>query len=140
MIQPQVVEKMKNEDQKKLKRKARTQKLIELGGLVAKAKLDNLKSNTLYGALLTLKYSLSNDLNVKDKWTEIGRNQFDLEEKEKPMKIQFDTEPDKDTKICLRSFGLKFDPFGKEWYGHRINIISLQEKLNGQKYEIKYEK
>lgn len=36
-------------------RKARTRRLIEMGGLIAKAKLDNLSSNSLFGALVSLK-------------------------------------------------------------------------------------
>ena len=41
-------------------RKMRTRHLIEVGGLVAKAGLDYLPVNTLYGALLTMKSLIKN--------------------------------------------------------------------------------
>ncbi|MGN6670230.1 MAG: conjugal transfer protein TraD [Candidatus Nucleicultricaceae bacterium] len=40
---------------KTMERKTRTRRLIELGGLVAKAGLEDLESNTLLGGLLNLK-------------------------------------------------------------------------------------
>ncbi|KJV73650.1 conjugal transfer TraD family protein [Orientia tsutsugamushi str. TA716] len=40
-------------------RKMRTRRLIEMGGLVAKANLDHLPTNTLFGAIVSLKETLT---------------------------------------------------------------------------------
>ncbi|XVN42546.1 MAG: conjugal transfer protein TraD [Candidatus Rickettsia vulgarisii] len=60
-----------------IERKVRTRRLIELGGLIAKAKLDDLPTNSLFGALVSLKNELTEYPHVKDQWTKIGRNIFD---------------------------------------------------------------
>ena len=46
-------------------RKMRTRHLIEMGGLIVKAELDHLPTNTLYGSLLSLKNSLTNQSTFK---------------------------------------------------------------------------
>ncbi|MCC8371116.1 MAG: conjugal transfer protein TraD [Candidatus Rickettsia vulgarisii] len=62
-----------------IERKMRTRRLIELGGLIAKAKLDDLPTNSLFGALVSLKNELTESPHIKDQWTKIGRNIFDQE-------------------------------------------------------------
>ncbi|SPR15313.1 conjugative transfer protein [Orientia tsutsugamushi] len=47
-------------------RKMRTRRLIEMGGLVAKANLDHLSANTLFGAIVSLKETLTQHPNVQD--------------------------------------------------------------------------
>lgn len=64
-------------------RKARTRRLIEMGGLVAKAKLDGLPTSSLLGALTSLQNELTGCPSVQDQWTQIGKNIFDQEEKDK---------------------------------------------------------
>ena len=54
-------------------RKMRTRHLIEVGGLVTKAGLDYLPTNTLYGALLSIASSLETNQVIKDEWTKIGK-------------------------------------------------------------------
>ncbi|KJV73723.1 conjugative transfer protein [Orientia tsutsugamushi] len=56
-------------------RKMRTRRLIEMGGLVAKAKLDH----TLFGAIVSLKETLTQHPNVQNHWTTIGKDIFDKE-------------------------------------------------------------
>ncbi|WP_341793891.1 conjugal transfer protein TraD [Rickettsia endosymbiont of Ceutorhynchus obstrictus] len=58
-------------------RKARTRRLIEMGGLVVKAKLDCLPPNSLLGALVFLKNELMQHPNIQDQWTKTGKNVFD---------------------------------------------------------------
>lgn len=58
-------------------RKARTRHLISMGGLVVKAKLDDLPTNTLFGALLCLKNELVKHPSNQDQWTQIGKSTFD---------------------------------------------------------------
>lgn len=61
-------------------RKRRTQRLIELGGLVSKAQIDSWDSNTLLGAFLYLKES--NSLQ-RDAWTHKGGAAFVSEKADK---------------------------------------------------------
>ncbi|CAK6543826.1 MAG: Conjugal transfer protein TraD [Candidatus Midichloria mitochondrii] len=58
-------------------RKARTRHLIELGGLVVKAKLDRLPANSLLEALVSLQNELIQHPHVQDQWTQAGKNIFD---------------------------------------------------------------
>jgi hypothetical protein len=60
-------------------RKQRTRRLIELGGLIAKAKLENWDSNTLFGALLSLKEA-ENNVSAISQWTLTGRKTFSKED------------------------------------------------------------
>jgi len=56
-------------------RKQRTHRLIELGGLVSKAQLEEWNANTLLGALLFLKERES-DLQLLDEWAYKGGSAF----------------------------------------------------------------
>ncbi|WP_342269623.1 conjugal transfer protein TraD [Rickettsia endosymbiont of Orchestes rusci] len=60
-------------------RKARTRYLIEMGGLVVKAKLDDLPSNSLLGGLISLKNELSKYPDIQIQWSKIGANIFNQE-------------------------------------------------------------
>ncbi|WP_342272503.1 conjugal transfer protein TraD [Candidatus Tisiphia endosymbiont of Parasteatoda lunata] len=60
-----------------IERKVRTRRLIELGGLIAKAKLDDLPTNSLFGALVSLKNELTESPHIKNQWTKIGKDIFD---------------------------------------------------------------
>ena len=61
-------------------RKMRTRKLIELGGLIAKAKLDHFDINTLYGALLSLADAAKQNDNMIRVWTGAGKQALDQEQ------------------------------------------------------------
>lgn len=56
-------------------RKKRTRRLIELGGLVSKAQLEEWNANTLLGALLFLKEQEA-DLQLLDEWAYKGGSAF----------------------------------------------------------------
>lgn len=73
-------QKLKDQEQKlKLQmRKQRTQKLIELGGLISKAELDDLPTNVLYGALLHIKNNFDKHKNT---WKIQGGKEFYKEKK-----------------------------------------------------------
>jgi Conjugal transfer protein TraD len=62
------------------KSSARNKLLIEVGGLVTKAGLDYLPTNTLYGALLSITGSLETNQAIKDEWTRIGKARLDQEQ------------------------------------------------------------
>ena len=56
-------------------RKKRTRQLIELGGFVSKAQLEEWNSNTLLGGLIFLKEQEANSPQL-DEWTYKGRRVF----------------------------------------------------------------
>jgi hypothetical protein len=56
-------------------RKKRTRRLIELGGLVSKARLEDWNANTLLGALLFLKEREA-DSQQLDEWAQRGGSVF----------------------------------------------------------------
>ena len=77
-------------------RKMRTRHLIEVGGLVTKAGLDYLATNTLYGALLSIASSLETNQVIKDEWTKIGKTKLDQEQTTKHAVIlKFEQEPNR---------------------------------------------
>lgn len=118
-------------------RKMRTRRLIELGGLVVKAELDYLPTNTVYGALLTLRDALIADNNIKAHWTKIGSEKFDAEQSEfTPVIIKFEEQPEKNIRDSLRSHDLKWNKFRSEWYGNVLNLEQLKNDLASQKYDI----
>ena len=57
-------------------RKIPNRNLIQIGGLIVKAKLDDLPINTLFGALLSLKNELIQHPSNQDQWTKIGKSTF----------------------------------------------------------------
>ena len=59
-------------------RKQRTRRLIELGGLVSKAELEDWNSNTLLGAFLFLKERESDSQQLEE-WSHRGGSAFVLE-------------------------------------------------------------
>ena len=118
-------------------RKARTRHLIEIGGLIVKADLDYLPTNTLYGALLSLSTSLKQNPSIQDTWTEIGKDQFDREDRQtSPVILTFPEEPIKEIKDKVRSLGLRFNRFRSEWYGNVTNLDELKNSLQNQQHQI----
>ena len=120
-------------------RKMRTRSLIEKGGLITKAGLDHLPSNALYGALLSLKKDLDDNENLLAGWVIKGNAAFNKEKKDKtPAILKFATEPNSNTRDFIRSCGLHYNRFRKEWYGMVTNLKNLKSELNNQscKYEL----
>lgn len=118
---------------KLMERKARTRRLIELGGLLAKVELDTQPNNILYGMLLEAKEKI--DLNVKDKsqlekWAKIGGAAFASEQKDKvPVILSFDSKPPSEARNIIRSHGLKWNNIRKEWHGHVDDIKQLKNDV-----------
>ncbi|MCA0253912.1 MAG: conjugal transfer protein TraD [Proteobacteria bacterium] len=118
-------------------RKARTRHLIELGGLVVKADLHYLPTNTLYGALVSLSDKLDKDNNIRHKWTEIGKQKLEQEAKLfTPAIVKFNDIPEKELRDSIRSHGLKWNKFRSEWYGNVNDIESLKNTLKNVKHSI----
>ena len=68
---------------KEKERKMRTRHLIEVGGLLVKARLDYLPKATLYGALLSASSELDQNPNIIHSWQQIGKDAFEKEQAEK---------------------------------------------------------
>lgn len=118
-------------------RKMRTRHLIEIGGLVVKANLDHLATNTLYGALLSLASSLEKDSTIKDEWTKLGKTKLDTEKQNKTaMILKFVEQPSEVIRQSIRNHGLKWNKFRQEWYGECSNVDSLKENLDNTPHTI----
>ncbi|QES95774.1 conjugal transfer protein TraD [Orientia tsutsugamushi] len=114
-------------------RKMRTRRLIEMGGLVAKAKLDH----TLFGAIVSLKETLTQHPNVQNHWTTIGKDIFDKEQQNKAAVIlKFASEPDENTKRNIRLHGLKWNSFRQEWCCHVKDIEVLKNVILNVQYKL----
>ena len=118
-------------------RKMRTRHLIEVGGLVTKAGLDYLPTNTLYGALLSIAKSLETNEAVKEQWAKIGKAKLDQEQTDKHAVIlKFEQEPSSEIRTAVRNHGLKWNKLRCEWYGYCNNLDSLKNDLGAIKYQI----
>ena len=118
-------------------RKVRTRHLIELGGLLVKAKLDHLPTNALYGALLSLDEQLQENENIKAAWIVKGDKAFNQEQKTAcPVIVKFVAEPIKDIRDTIRLLGLKWNKFRQEWYGHVTDLDSLKNEIKNEDHQI----
>jgi hypothetical protein len=123
-------------------RKKRTRRLIELGGLIVKAELEELNNNTLLGALLSLKSSIAKHETIIPEWTEQGAKAFEAQKQDEgegadgtdptPLVITFNSEPPRELKSQLRDLNFKWNPFRKEWYGYG-NMSELKSLINPAK-------
>ena len=118
-------------------RKMRTRRLIEVGGLVTKAGLDYLATNTLYGALLSIASSLAANQSIKDEWTKVGKTKLDQEQTDKHAVIlKFEQEPNIEIRKTIRNHGLKWNKLREEWYGYCASVDSLKNDLGATLYQI----
>jgi len=104
---------------KEKERKVRTRRLIELGGLVSKAGVEELNNNALLGALLDIKEKLKEESTVK-KWKDKGAADFEKDKAQngEALIVSFDTEPPREVKDKLRNLGLRWNRFRREWQGY----------------------
>lgn len=118
-------------------RKMRTRHLIEVGGLVTKAGIGYLPTNTLYGALLSIAVSLENNPIVKEEWTKIGKNKLDEEQVNRHAVIlKFECEPSIEIRKSIREHGLRWNKLRSEWYGYCASVDSLKSDLGTNKYNL----
>ena len=129
---------IQEENRLKIKeRKVRTRHLIEIGGLIVKAELGFLPTNTLYGGLLSLKHDLNQNSSIKDKWTKLGKTAFDQEQKEKVAVIlSLAEKPTLEIRSHIRMHGLKWNALREEWYGYVTDVDSLKKLLQNIKYNL----
>ena len=121
---------------KEKSRKQRTRRLIELGGLLVKAKLDELENNTLYGALLSLSDELNNNPSKKEQFKSIGVDAFAKEQIDKtPVLLSFVDQPDKNTLAQIKELGLRWNKYRQEWYGE-TELEKLQSVVKDIEHKI----
>ncbi len=121
---------------KQMERKERTRRLIEMGGLVAKAELDTLDANTLLGGLLTLTEQKAQNPNIVAAWSQKGKAAFAQENQNKVAVIViFDEKPSAELRTQIRELGLKWNQFRKEWQGHVV-LEELQQVVRDIKHTI----
>lgn len=117
--------------------KMRTRHLIEVGGLVTKAGLDYLPTNTLYGALLSLALSLESNQSIRDEWTKLGKTKLDQERQNKiALILKFEKQPDSEIRQSIRNCGLKWNKYREEWYGDISDLNSLKKDLGSLEYKL----
>jgi len=102
-------------------RKVRNRRLFEAGGLVEKAKLSDLPSNALYGALLSLKDAADNPEQV-ERWATLGGRAFDREAKQREagqeaIIVTFPKLVLKPIAAALRAAGFRFNRILQHWEG-----------------------
>lgn len=123
-------------------RKDRTRKLINMGGLVAKADLEILPASTLYGGLLTLRNQLHGKSKEEmfallNKWTYLGKQSFDnMQKKGSRVALSFNKMPSKEGLSKLKALGLKWNAFRKEWEGIVCDIDHLKKELASEDYSL----
>lgn len=113
---------------KEKERKIRTRRLIELGGLIAKAGVEELNNNALLGALLEIKDNIKEEASIK-KWKDKGAAAFEKDKAQngEALIVSFDLEPPREAKNKLRELGLRWNPFRKEWQGYAIKELVEKE-------------
>jgi len=111
-------------------RKQRTKKLIELGGLIAKADLSHLSQDELLGALISLK-PLAKDAKQRAAWVASTKGHLKTvpAEPATPIAITFSKPPSQDTKAELKKLKFHWNRFRNEWQGYGdVDFIKKQIK------------
>lgn len=120
---------------KVIERKTRTRRLIECGGLVTKAGLEDLESNTFLGGLLHLK-QLITDPKVEEEFAHKGGVAFARENQNKsPVIVKFDEKPDEETRAKMRELGLKWNAIRGEWQGY-VNVRDLSSFIDNHRIHL----
>jgi hypothetical protein len=118
-------------------RKNRTRHLIEVGGLAAKAEIDHLPTNVLYGAFLSLKETYTKDDAHIEVWKKVGDKAFKTELKTKtPIILKLAEKPEPEIRGKIREYNLKWNVIRQEWYGMVEDLAGLKKVLGNLKYEL----
>lgn len=118
-----------------MERKSRTRRLIELGGLVSKAGLEDLDSNTLLGGLIHLK-QLATDSKMKEEFAHQGGQAFAKEnQKKSPVIVKFDEKPDEKIRTKIREIGIKWNAIRQEWHGY-VDLVVLKNLLKNEDADV----
>ena len=115
-------------------RKQRTRRLVEAGALVEKVGLLELDSNTLYGALLSLRDG-AGDKAQAEKWAALGGRTFAREAKardegKEAVLLTFAAPLPKEATTALRKAGFRYSKVMQHWEG--LARFADAETLAGQ--------
>jgi len=125
--------KMRSED-----RKARTARLVRLGGLVAKAGLDTWDEAALLGGLVALVKAVENDPSKLAAWKAEGGKMLvtrSSEDVRKPLIVSFaNGEPAPGIRKGLRALKLRWSDVRREWDGYAdpAAVTALVGPVGGQ--------
>ena len=111
-------------------------RLIEIGGLAAKANLEDWDTNALLGAFLFLK---EKELDKKqlEAWAHKGGAVFASEKVHRsPVIVKFETGPTDEIRTSLKSLGLKWNALRQEWEGY-TRIEELKKLIAPHKASIR---
>ena len=117
-------------------RKIKLKKVLELGDLIIKAGLENMESETLFGALLEIKDQSANPNTVK-KWTANGSEWIKLDQ-QKRLIVSIKTETSENIREILKARKFRWNAFRQEWYGfgHKEELQSALGKENAEIIEV----
>lgn len=109
-------------------RKARTAKLIRLGGLFEDAGLFELDPKALLGLLLE-SYEAAKDPSVVSRWLDLGSRKLESKESEEGVAliVQLDIDPPQKAVDLLKSMNFRWNKFRQEWqgYGNKEKLLDL---------------
>jgi hypothetical protein len=102
-------------------KKTQNRRLVEAGGLVAKAGLEELSAEALLGALLTLRDDAKNPKTV-EQWTASGgrallRGSHTPEKGTEPIIVVFPNVLSKDLQAEIRTAGFRYNRILRHWEG-----------------------
>lgn len=144
-----IIEKKKERIQKKkekilleekiLKEKAkqyRARNFQKIGRLAAKADIDSMNEDEIFGAFLEIFERKNNEKN-RDEWKEKTENFRKNRDKENntPLAISFVENPKKEIKIRLREMNFQWNRFRKEFYGYGSKAV-LSQVLKNCQYKV----
>lgn len=106
---------------KEAERRARTRRLIEIGGLVEKASLSELSNEALFGALLSLR-SGAGTAKQREQWAAVGSEALAEDAQAcdsgaEPIVLTFPSAIDKDAASILRTNGFRYNKVLRHWEG-----------------------
>lgn len=99
-------------------RKERTRQLIELGGLIVKAKIDHLPPTALYAQFLRIAEDAKIDPTRVTLWAREGGRHFQSEEDNRVVAIaRFEHRIEPEIAAALRAAGLRWSKLLNQWQG-----------------------
>jgi hypothetical protein len=106
---------------KDAEKKARSRRLIEIGGLAEKAGLAEIPTAQLYGALLSLRGNMDNPKQL-EQWATTGSRAMIEEgaardENREPIVLTLPAKPVKEATALLRSSGFRYNNVFRHWEG-----------------------
>ncbi|MCW2247861.1 hypothetical protein M2352_003495 [Azospirillum fermentarium] len=105
---------------KAAQRKERTRQLIELGGLIVKAKIDHLPPSALYACFLRIADE-AQDKDQVTRWEREGGRHFQAEEDARVVAVaKFPERVSAETAAALRKLGFRWNKLMQQWEGRVI--------------------